>query len=40
MPAHVMARMADITVLPTAGAIAAEAVVEMPKPAGAKSTKR
>src|SRR5450432_415257 len=40
MPAHVMARMADITVLPTAGAIAAEAVLEMPKPAGAKSTKR
>jgi ATP-dependent Clp protease ATP-binding subunit ClpA len=40
MPAHVMARMADIAVLPPAGILAAEAVVEMPKPAGAKSTKR
>jgi ATP-dependent Clp protease ATP-binding subunit ClpB len=40
MPAQAMARMADITILPQTGAIAAEAVVEMPKPAGAKSTKR
>jgi hypothetical protein len=35
-----MARMVDTTVLPPAGAMAAEVVVEMPKPAGAKSTKR
>jgi ATP-dependent Clp protease ATP-binding subunit ClpA len=40
MSAHVMARMVDTTVLPPAGAMAAEVVVEMPKPASAKSTKR
>ncbi len=40
MSAHVMARMVDTTVLPPAGAMTAEVVVEMPKPASAKSTKR
>jgi ATP-dependent Clp protease ATP-binding subunit ClpB len=40
MPAHVMARLLDKSVLPPEDPMAAEAVVELPKVAGARSTKR
>jgi ATP-dependent Clp protease ATP-binding subunit ClpA len=40
MPAHVMARLVDKSVMPPEDPLAAEAVVELPKVAGARSTKR
>ena len=40
MPAHVMARLVDKSVMPPEDPMAAEAVVELPKVAGARSTKR
>jgi len=40
MPAHVMARLVDKSVMPPEDPMAAEAAVELPKVAGARSTKR
>jgi ATP-dependent Clp protease ATP-binding subunit ClpB len=40
MPSHVMARMVDKSVMPPEDPLAVEAVVELPKVAGARSTKR
>jgi hypothetical protein len=40
MPPHVMARMVDKSVMPPHDPMASEAVVELPRVAGARSIKR
>ena len=40
MPAHVMARMVDRSLMPPEDALATEAVIEIPRVAGARTTKR